>query len=263
MADFEEVKKFVTDTVKKELAPTRIVKVNMREGINSSDGEPSYRIDIVFDGDKIDARKFGNVLLAVDAHFWEIKEEHVPVYSFLKPEDEEWYYAPPRVLTAARGGCDTMRPDNYLATARKLLSGHKGRPRQSDLKKAVSVAYYAVFYALCRNNADCLIGATGANASGPAWRQVFRAVDHGFAKRRCRVSHVMAKFPPRIRAFASRFKALQDKRHEVDYDPEVTLSLAESQAWLDTAAEAITELGGAPIKDRRAFAAWVTVKDRL
>ena len=93
MANFHEVKKYVTKTVKKELAPTRIVKINMRESVTSSDGEPAYQIDIVFDGDRPDARKMGNLRLAVKDHLWEIRDGHYPMFSILRPEDEEWYYA--------------------------------------------------------------------------------------------------------------------------------------------------------------------------
>ena len=94
MADFQQVKRWVTRTAKKELVPIRVVKVNMREGETSIDREPAYRIDIVFEGDRLDPRKVSNMLLAIKAHFWDIKEARVPMYGFLKPEDEESYYAP-------------------------------------------------------------------------------------------------------------------------------------------------------------------------
>ena len=155
-----------------------------------------------------------------------------------------------------------MSPTNYLSTAHKLLSGHTGRPRQSDLKKAMSASYYAAFYALCKNNADCFIGASKAGRSEPAWQQVFRATEHGLAKRRCANQQVMQRFPPEIQAFAAKFRSLQDKRHKADYDPGANLSLDEAQDCLDAATEAITELSKADLKDRRAFAAWVTMRGR-
>ena len=155
-----------------------------------------------------------------------------------------------------------MVPADYLATARRLLGLHTSKPRQSDLRKSVSAAYYALFYALCRNCADCLIGTSGADKSGPAWRQVFRSVEHGYAKRQCMNQQVMAQFPQEIRSCASKFAALQAKRQEVDYDPDARLDLEEAQTWLDAATLAIDDLGKAPLKDRRAFAAWVTMKAR-
>ena len=156
-----------------------------------------------------------------------------------------------------------MSPENYLSTARKLLSGHKGRPRQADLRKAISVSYYAAFYALCQNSADCFIGTSRAARGEPAWQHVFRATDHGFAKRQCLNQQVMRRFSPQIRAFARDFGVLQDKRHLADYDPNVRLSLDESRRCLNIATQAIAELGKASLKDRRAFAALVTVKGRI
>ena len=155
-----------------------------------------------------------------------------------------------------------MLPGDYLNIAERLLSGLRGRPRQADLRRAISTAYYAVFYALCRNSADCFIGASGADRRGLAWRQVFRAIDHGVAKHRSMNRQAMLRFSPSIRAFAEHFESLQEERHKADYDPGIRFSLDEAQNSLDTAALAIAELGKASLKDRRAFAAYITVKDR-
>ena len=155
-----------------------------------------------------------------------------------------------------------MRPDDYLRTARKLLTGHRGRPRQADLEKAVSAAYYAVYHGFNHNNADMLVGTSGSNRSNPAWRQVYRAMDHGYARHQCRDQYVMARLPSQIQSCAETFAALQEKRHQVDYDPAASLSLAEAHYWVDAAAQAIAELAKAPLKDRRAFAVWVTIKRR-
>ena len=94
MADFQQVKRYIDKTVKKELAPTRIVKINMREGVAGAENDPAYRIDIIFDGDQPDTRKMTNLYLAVNTHLWEIKDEHTVMFSILRPEDEEWYYGP-------------------------------------------------------------------------------------------------------------------------------------------------------------------------
>ena len=155
-----------------------------------------------------------------------------------------------------------MLSNEYLETSRHLLAANGGRPSQPDLRKAVSIAYYAAFYALCRTCADCLIGAPGPGASKPAWRQVFRAVEHGHAKRQCMNRQVMAQFPEEIQGFAEKFRYLQEIRHEADYDPDIRLDRDEAREWVELAAEAITHLGDAPMKDRRAFAAWVSMKAR-
>ncbi len=50
--------------------------------------------------------------------------------------------------------------EDLLETAARLLSLRRlrGRPKQADLRRAISTAYYAVFHALCRMCADSLTG---------------------------------------------------------------------------------------------------------
>ena len=89
-----------------------------------------------------------------------------------------------------------MQPRDLIASAKELLGkGKKGQPRQSDLKRAQSTAYYAMFHALCRNCADSFIGRPGSLRSQPAWRQAYRAVEHGFAKNQYLRKSVMERFP--------------------------------------------------------------------
>jgi uncharacterized protein (UPF0332 family) len=45
-----------------------------------------------------------------------------------------------------------------IVTARKLAKASPKKPRQADLKRAVSTAYYALFHALAKNAADQLVG---------------------------------------------------------------------------------------------------------
>ena len=152
-----------------------------------------------------------------------------------------------------------MRPADHFAIVEALLSAHSGNPTQAELRKAISIAYYAVFYALCLNSADCLIG---IDLSDRAWRQAFRALDHGFAKRQCKNQQVMAGFSPGIQLFATNFVALQEKRHAADYDPSITLDIVEVQACLDDAKQAVAALAAASEQDHCDFAAWVTLRHR-
>jgi len=156
-----------------------------------------------------------------------------------------------------------LRGLNIVKTARRLARfGDSRRPRQSDLKRAVSTAYYAMFHALCRNCADCLIGGTNAARSEPAWRQAYRAVEHRFAKNQCANGEIIGKFPKEIEDFANAFKSLQEKRHAADYDPFSRFTLTEVNTSIDAAEAAIRKFQKTPIRDRRAFAAWTTMKNR-
>ena len=155
-----------------------------------------------------------------------------------------------------------MRPDDCLAIVEALINTRNGSPTQAELRKATSVAYYAIFYALCRNTADCFVGAAEAGRSEWAWRQAYRAVDHGFARRQCLNQRVMARFPPEIRFFAKNFVWLQEQRHAADYDPSVIIDLEYAQSCRDEAAQSLAALAEASEKDRYDFAVWVTLRHR-
>lgn len=126
----------------------------------------------------------------------------------------------------------------------------------------MSTAYYALFHELCRNTADCMIGTKSADRSGPAWRQAYRSVDHAFCKKQCKNGQVMGKFPKDIEDFGNLFVDLQEDRHRADYDPETTFLRTNVVANIDAAEDAIIAFRKTPIKDRRAFAAWATMKAR-
>jgi uncharacterized protein (UPF0332 family) len=152
---------------------------------------------------------------------------------------------------------------DLVATAKRLIgvSGKK-RPRQSDLKRAVSTAYYALFHALCRNCADSFVGGAGADRSTPAWRQAYRAVDHGAAKNQFKNAHVMSRFPQAIEDFGNLFVDLQTERHKADYDPNHRCNRSDVNSSIAAAETVIKGLAATTIKDRRALAAWVLLKDR-
>lgn len=136
------------------------------------------------------------------------------------------------------------------------------RPRQSDLRRAVSTAYYALFHALCRNCADAFIGTVGARRSEPAWRQAYRSLDHSRARDRFRNRQVMGKFPADIQDFGNVFVRVQEQRYAADYDPSWRAVKAAVLTDIASAEAVIGKLRSASMKDRRALAAWVTLVDR-
>jgi len=73
---------------------------------------------------------------------------------------------------------------------------------------------------------------------------------------------VMAKFPKDIEDFGSLFVDLQEDRHRADYDPATVYSLSDVVATINASEDAILALRKMPIKDRRAFAVWATMKTR-
>ena len=157
-----------------------------------------------------------------------------------------------------------MQPRDLIATARQLVGrGKRGQPRQSNLKRALSTAYYAMFHALCRNCADALIGTAGANRSQPAWNQAYRAVEHGYVRIQCEKSSVIVNFPRALQDFGNKFMDLQRKRKLADYDPGYRVNRSEALIEIDVAENMIRQLMASDIKHKRAFAVWVTMKNRV
>jgi hypothetical protein len=106
--------------------------------------------------------------------------------------------------------------DDFLKTARHLLKGSSAPPSPAELRRAVSTAYYAVFHALAHVCADRLIGSSNAASQGGAWGQVYRALEHGFARNACEQAKGLG-FSEGITTFAIAFvmaetaiSALQD-----------------------------------------------------
>jgi uncharacterized protein (UPF0332 family) len=146
-----------------------------------------------------------------------------------------------------------------LSTARKLARS-ASRPRQTDLTRAVSTAYYALFGFLAKECADLLVG-TGQARNLSCWRHVHRALDHGFAKSSCeRVASL--RFPPQIVQFATTFIAMQEQRHTADYDPTSRFTRAEVISLIDGVEQAIADYKAAPRPDKLAFAVLVLLKRR-
>lgn len=127
----------------------------------------------------------------------------------------------------------------------------------------MSTLYYALFHTLAQSCADLMVGGKNSERSNPAWRQVYRALEHGHTKAQCLNNKVVSKFPKEIEDFANMFVAMQIKRHAADYDPFYAVTKSEVQADCAAVRDAIKKFRTTPTKDRRAFAAYVLFKTRL
>lgn len=150
--------------------------------------------------------------------------------------------------------------DLLAFTHRQLAETGRGAPQQVILKRAISNAYYAVFLYLCATCANCIVGASRQNA--PAWRQVYRAVEHEYARRQCLNKAVMGKFSEPINDFAEALVFLQDIRRKADYDPSSSFRLHDVFAQVNSARVAIVKLRSASKNERLDFAVWILLKNR-
>lgn len=151
-----------------------------------------------------------------------------------------------------------MKALDFVATARLLMEQTgRGRPQGTHLRRAVSTTYYALFHCLAECCADTLVGSTRGVQASADWRQVYRALDHGRAKRLCRNQDEMTRFPVEIQDFADLFANMQDDRHRADYDPHAIISKSAAIQHANDAENTISLFNKLSTRDRRAFAVYV------
>lgn len=119
-----------------------------------------------------------------------------------------------------------------------------------------------MFHTLAAHGADLLVGRTKGLRSEPAWRQAYRSLEHGKARRQCERKKHIAKFPSVVEDFASLFSQMQRLRHLADYDPDASFSRSEVLQWLDDNRDSIHDLSRVPDKDLRAFAVYLLLPMR-
>lgn len=136
---------------------------------------------------------------------------------------------------------------DLLAQAKHLVSRERGRPRQASLRRAASVAYYALFHLLIREASQRLV-------PGPAIQKlvarVYTHIEMSKASRSFSGGTLPQKFvgitgsqplPLALRNVANAFVELQQARHEADYNVAKSFSRAEVQSLIDQAEQAFQD----------------------
>jgi hypothetical protein len=140
--------------------------------------------------------------------------------------------------------------DDLLEQAEHLARVDRGRPKQANLRRAVSSAYYALFHLLTSE-------ASARYAVDRKWAaRINRTYNHAEMKKTSSLvandelprsfAGLSYSCPPDLKTVANSFVSLQQFRHEADYD--LSLSFDRGQV-LDVIGTV-----------RRAFEAWERVK---
>src|SRR5580698_10058514 len=116
--------------------------------------------------------------------------------------------------------------DDLLDQALHLARRDPNRPKQANLRRAVSTAYYALFQLLVSE-------AVGYRRLERQRSQLARSFEHGKMKGACNPKFQNAE----VQAVAEAFVDLQQARHLADYD--------NATSW--TRLEALTHIDGAKI----------------
>jgi hypothetical protein len=157
-----------------------------------------------------------------------------------------------------------LNPDHLLEQATRLTAvPAAGAPRQADLRRAISTAYYGVFHAIVTEAADDFAGRT--QRESPRYALVYRSIDHRALRTLCEdiaKSTLPAKyskyeppggFGPDLIAVATAVVDLQEKRHLADYDPQYRVSTSDAILALATGRSALARFRAANRTRRKAF----------
>jgi hypothetical protein len=156
-----------------------------------------------------------------------------------------------------------LDPQYLFEQADLLINNRAGRPRQVDLRRAMSAAYYGLFHAVMTAAADQVIGA--AHRTDSHYGLVYRSIDHTALRKLCETALKQnppdkykpyapaGGFGPNIGAFAAAVIALQEKRHTADYDPMVQMKRSDAVVSVGQARAALRQFQSANAGERTAF----------
>lgn len=165
-----------------------------------------------------------------------------------------------------------INPDHLFEQADALISGRQGRPREADLRRAVSAAYYGMFHAISNAAAEYVV--TRAEQGTVNYALVYRSVDHRRLSSLCKelqkrplLSRFKSYEPPngfssQLRFLCSAVDELQNQRHAADYDPSTTMSKSGARLAINTARSAIAGFHNAPTDERTVFLLLVLFQPR-
>ena len=151
-----------------------------------------------------------------------------------------------------------MNPQDLIALSRALVNGviaSTAAPvSQTELRRAVSCAYYAMFHTLAASNANTLVGASPANQQRWAWQQTYRAADHRPTRNKLSRAILGSRFPLAIRNFGVVFAVAQQARHSADYDPHSQFHATDVADLIDRVQDAISAFNQTSNDTRRDLA---------
>ncbi len=128
--------------------------------------------------------------------------------------------------------------DELLDTAKYLLRRNKNKPTQADIRRSISSAYYALFHHLIE-------AGTGHLVVDLAQQQALaRAFSHTNMREVCElvtkqplppilVPLLGSSVPDELRQVADKFVALQDWRHNADYNVSLIFTRNEGRERID------------------------------
>jgi hypothetical protein len=157
-----------------------------------------------------------------------------------------------------------LNPEHLLDQAAALITPPPaGPPRQVDVRRAISAAYYAVFHMMMAEAADTMVGRV--HRGTPGYVLVYRSADHKGLRMVCEIAqrHEAPQryrtFVPNpgfcedVRALGRAVISLQERRNTADYDPTNQFRTVHGNQAIDLARTALRHWASAPDAERRTF----------
>lgn len=165
-------------------------------------------------------------------------------------------------------------PEHLFDQADALISlPHAGPPRQANLRRAISSAYYGLFHFVLIAASDEFVGVT-LRATG-RYALVYRSVSHSWMAELCKEvkKPTLPKmyepyapsggFGPELRSFGTAVVALQERRYSADYDPLARFQASDARFDVSTARAAVQRFDQADIEQRKLFLTLLVCQPRL
>src|ERR1700676_3334710 len=148
MLDEKRIREIVQEVANANLTSANVTSVSSSAAVDS-EGHDALRITIVIkpgSASKIKGDATLDTLVGIQDRLRAEGEERFPIVE----------YATKKELSARA----VLDPNHLFEQANKLITIQVGPPRQVDIRRAISAAYYATFHATITAAADQFIGVT-------------------------------------------------------------------------------------------------------
>ena len=153
---------------------------------------------------------------------------------------------------------------DLLAQAKALARADKGRPKQVNLRRAISAAYYGFFHYLVDEACRALLGARNEHSG---YRDALaRAFDHATMRKACasfaggtlpksvlKTIPSLSVVPADLRLIAAEFVDSQEKRHWADYARGEKFKRSDADTIIGQVESAILRFDALPDRQVRKF----------
>jgi len=151
-----------------------------------------------------------------------------------------------------------MNTDHLLEQAESLITGMSPkRPRQADLRRGISTAYYAVLHFVMAALVDLVLGKTVPKDANYA--RVYRSLNHADVKSR---ANDVRAIGGKVKAFIDAAVILQNDRLEADYNPLFRVTKSDALTKVKLARSAIDSFNDASESDQISCLVALLFKER-